>query len=1019
MKKLFFAFGFYFILFAYANGQGILRGKVTDEKGETLIGVAIVLKSNPGIGTTTDLDGNYSLKIQSAGQQTIVLTYVGFISMEETINPVNGEVVVRNYILKTSSHEMKEVEVTAKAVKARDYYVEKLKRNSATTLDYITSETLKKTGDANVLNAVARVSGVSTNNDFITVRGIGDRYVKTSINGSVIPTLDPFTNNIKLDLFPSTLIDNIIITKTASPDLPGDWSGAYLSVETKDYPENFSVNVETSLGYNNQSTFKDVISSQHSSTDWIGYDNGLRNRSHGEFVSAIINPGQYQEFVALGLGSYYSSLGVNENNWGQGTNTGETYFKLGLIQLGLLAPGLIDDADAIATAKDAYLSGPYKAQAFSVLNSKVAEIGKSFPVNWNTIKRKAPLNFSQSFSIGNQINFLGKPLGYLVGFKYGSSIQYDPNAKENRERFDGGLSSAVTQELSKETNGWNGLVNLSFKPSPNNSFSLVFMPNLVGTNKVKNPLDKRDVSTYVWTNSMYYEQRRQLVYQVKSENYFPASKIKMELNASYTDGKSSAPDFKNLQYYEDPISKTFQIGGTIGDGIHRYYRYLNDDLFDSRVSIQIPLSSKPGMDKKIKFGGGYQFNNKKSDQYDYALNFGPNSTLVLTNRDIDNFLLLSNFDIHNYTDIYGHSYNTIDTYYVLNTSPANNTFGKSKLVSFFAMTDLNLSSRIRFSGGVRLEKADVLTDVTEFDSLGHAKNDLRRFYNNGYPAANPGKLNEVSVLPSVNFVYKIGVDEEAPINLRLNYYNTVARPSIRELSDVATFDYDLRKFVFGNSDLKMVQINNYDARLEYYFNTNDNVSLSTFYKHFKNHIELVESGGFTWQNVDKSNVLGIELEAKKKLNSHFDLLVNLTVVDSRTKYVRTRLEFDGGVKTYIPLDTVSRSMFGQAPYVINSIFTYRSDSLGLTLGLSYNVQGPRLIIASSVKEIPNVYERPRHLIDFKTTKSLGKHFNVSFTIKDILNSPVIKSYKHSDGWRTDYERYSYGTNYLVSVSYKL
>ncbi|HOO09492.1 MAG TPA: TonB-dependent receptor plug domain-containing protein, partial [Cyclobacteriaceae bacterium] len=79
-----------------------------------------------------------------------------------------------------------------------------------------TSELIKKTGDANVTAAIARVSGVSTNGSFITVRGIGDRYIKTMINGMRIPTLDPFTNNIKLDIFPSSLVDNIIITKTAS-----------------------------------------------------------------------------------------------------------------------------------------------------------------------------------------------------------------------------------------------------------------------------------------------------------------------------------------------------------------------------------------------------------------------------------------------------------------------------------------------------------------------------------------------------------------------------------------------------------------------------------------------------------------------------------------------------------------------------------------------------------------------------------------------------------------------------------
>jgi len=100
-----------------------------------------------------------------------------------------------------------------------------------------------------------------------------------------------------LDLFPASLVDNIVITKTANPDLPGDWAGAYLSVETKDYPEKLSVNVETSFGYNEQTTFKDVVSSQRSSTDWLGYDNNLRDINHNDFIPIKPNPSTYDEFI--------------------------------------------------------------------------------------------------------------------------------------------------------------------------------------------------------------------------------------------------------------------------------------------------------------------------------------------------------------------------------------------------------------------------------------------------------------------------------------------------------------------------------------------------------------------------------------------------------------------------------------------------------------------------------------------------------------------------------------------------
>ncbi len=88
--------------------------------------------------------------------------------------------------------------------------MEKIKQNSPTSIDYISSETARKAGDSRVSDAVRKVPGVSTVGSFVSVRGLADRYIKTTVNGSRIPTLDPFTNNFRLDIFPVGLIDNLI-----------------------------------------------------------------------------------------------------------------------------------------------------------------------------------------------------------------------------------------------------------------------------------------------------------------------------------------------------------------------------------------------------------------------------------------------------------------------------------------------------------------------------------------------------------------------------------------------------------------------------------------------------------------------------------------------------------------------------------------------------------------------------------------------------------------------------------------
>lgn len=1017
MRKFFLLILINFITFSFSFGQGTIRGKITDENGESAIGAAVVLKSNRSVGTVTDLNGSYSLKISDTTPQTLVISYIGYKTIEETIQPINGEVIIRNFVLVPTSNEVKEVEITAKASKARDYYMERIKMNSATTLDYISAETMKKTGDANVVSAVARVSGVSTNSGFITVRGIGDRYVKTTINGSRIPTLDPFTNNIKLDMFPTNLVDNIIIAKTASPDLPGDWAGAYLSVETKDYPDELSVNAESSFGYNNQATFQDVLTSAQSSTDWLGYDDGFRNYNHESFMPVNIAPTPYQEFIALGLGNYYNSLGVtNTTPWN------DTYFKLGLVELGLLAKGQFNDYDAIERATDIY-NNTYKDQAFDVINAEAAESGQSFPNNWNTFKKNAPLNFSQSFSLGNQTKLFGRSLGFLAGFRYGTSILYDPTSTADRtniaEPDSNGVIiplSSINQQISRQTDGWSALLNLAYKFNPNHSLSLLFMPNLTGLNSVRDAVDSSRTSPpyyYALSKSQFYEERKQMIYQLQSTHYLPGSKIKIELNTSYTKGKSSAPDFKNLKYYAD-ADLNYQFDPTLSD-VRRNYRYLSEDLFDVRLSAELPIKSKAGLTRKIKFGGAYQSNTKEFDQYDYMLVFNTGSSNDIENNDIEQFFDLEKFEITT-SDFTGHR--AIELYYEEPDYPVNHTIGFSNIIAGFVMLDYNIIPSLRFSGGLRIEQANIFTDVYMYDSLGLPPNDERR-KSPGQPfLSNPGTLDELSYLPSANIIYKLRHNELSPINLRLSYSQTVARPSIREYSETIMRDFELNADVFGNAELKMVQINNYDLRLESYFKSGDNISLSLFYKDLKNHIELISSNiGFSWTNVDKSQVKGIELEGRKALTKKLELKANVTFVYSRTTVIEKVLRITNGIKTYIPTDTVTRAMFGQAPYVLNGMLTYVINK-GLLLSFNYNVQGPRLVLTST-DGAPDIYELPRHLLDFKISKSLWKHFTTSFTVRDILSSPIRRSYNFTEGWLLDFDNYVYGTNYILSISYKL
>ena len=154
--------------------------------------------------------------------------------------------------------------------------MENIKKKSASSIDYISSQQIKRTGDSDAASAMQRVTGVSTVGNFVFVRGLSDRYLKTTLNGAEIPSIDPRRNTIEMDLFPTNLVDNLVVVKTQTANLPSDWAGAYISVDTKDFPETFSFNYSSSLGWNTNTTGRDVISSERSNTDWLGYDDGFR-----------------------------------------------------------------------------------------------------------------------------------------------------------------------------------------------------------------------------------------------------------------------------------------------------------------------------------------------------------------------------------------------------------------------------------------------------------------------------------------------------------------------------------------------------------------------------------------------------------------------------------------------------------------------------------------------------------------------------------------------------------------------
>ena len=238
-----------------AIGQ-INIGGITKSKTESIYFSHISFKHTDGTTYTTISNENaeYKLNVKS-GTYIITATYIGYQNFTKELNITSD--ITFDIILEESSTELTEVTVQAISQKVNDITIVKSIRNSNVVSDGLSIEFIKKTPDRNVGDALKRVSGVTIQNDkFVLVRGLADRYNSALLNKTPLPSTEPDRRAFSFDIIPTSLIDNIIVAKSASANLPGDWAGGLVQITTKEVSDNF-FNISSGSGWGSVSTFRD------------------------------------------------------------------------------------------------------------------------------------------------------------------------------------------------------------------------------------------------------------------------------------------------------------------------------------------------------------------------------------------------------------------------------------------------------------------------------------------------------------------------------------------------------------------------------------------------------------------------------------------------------------------------------------------------------------------------------------------------------------------------------------------
>ncbi len=938
MKPLYLAAFFFLATFSAFSQSGKIRGKVTSlEDGEPLVSAAIfVLEQDKK--TSTDLDGNFTLTLDP-GAYTVVCRYVACHPDTVKLTVKTGEVTVYNFALPDKSIKMDDLVITIKEERGSIDAIDRIKKKSATLMDGVSSEQFARTGDNDAATAAAKVTGVTVEGGrYVYVRGLSDRYSKTTLNSAEIPGLDPNRNTVQMDLFPTNLIENMTVIKSFSPEYPGSFTGGLVNIETKDFPEKFTFQFSSTLGYNTLATFnRNFLTSEGGKHDRLGFDDGSR---------AIPS-------VVLGAGV-------------------------------LPAPFTSPESD-----------------------NKLTTYSRAFNKNWQPTTQSAGLNQQYSVSFGNQYTSKKndqRSFGLIAGLTYATENEYYGNGHTGRYMLGG--NTTLVNELSpqkefKDRKGtesvlWGALLNGSLKFNANHKISLMLMRNQNGMSSARMqegiiPLDNPDL--IFQTRTVQYLQRSINSAQLKGDHLFgEEGGFRMNWMGSYTRSAQEEPDlrFFSNDYSINPQGDTlYNIQPALYPNPSRFFRSMEETNIDTKLNFEKTFRSA-GKEAKLRFGVSnvYKKRNFSEKRYDFR-NFQTGY-----NGSIDDYMSDAGMDA---SDLNGFVY-------VIDASERRNSYiGTDRVMGAYAMVDFYTGPRLRVITGLRVEKTDILTF-----SLKNDMNDK-----------DTGLLDNFDILPALNATYAL----TEKTNLRLAYSRTLARPTFRELAPFASFSFVGDYIEIGNGQLQRTQVDNLDLRIETYPRPGETYALSFFGKLFHDPIERTfnpsaANAELTYRNVSRAELLGAEIEVRKKLD--FIKALRFFELGANFSYVYSKVRISEGemiaIRAMDPERKNTREMFGQSPYIANAYLNFANDSTGWAANLNFNVSGKRLSVVMT-GGTPNVYEMPRAQLDFSLQKKFARHWVVRFRARNLLNAPFrqVQEYK---GTEYVFQSYDLGRTFSLGVRYE-
>ncbi|WP_256009259.1 carboxypeptidase-like regulatory domain-containing protein [Desertivirga xinjiangensis] len=992
----------------------VLKGKVTDLKGSSLPGVSI--KSEGKLrSTVTDINGLFSIPAELGDK--LVFQFLGF---ETRVLTYSGEqqIIVQ---LKESNQGLKEVVIHGRRSSASDVALLSDRRKSTAVQDGISSEGIAKAGSINTSEALQRVVGVSVSDGkYVAIRGLSDRNIVAQLNGARLSTANADRSAVPLDLIPATLLDNISVIKTLTPDKPADATAGVVELKTKSIPERLTINIIASSGLNNR------IGAGGSYTSFEGSDLG----SFGQLAGKRNLPGEFKDLRY----QYMNVEGGIQSAFKNSANSP------GDFQEALRINRLMEDFDPVLT----------------------------------TSLKKAEANQLYSFTIGNNYTVLDRKLGVILGANYFSRTDANQGGEFNTYSFYGGAATGgyntsteipdfitpnniklLPYQSYKEHSGtqqvtYGGLAALAYKISEQHEVSAHYVGtkgaeatgmNMIGGYPSSNLISEKKFSIGNQIYNLRTTERDFHTLQLKGEHKLGkgASAWRFNWNASGSNALQNDPDFRSVNLVID-TNQIYEVNRTTypeysfpdGDELSgRYFRNMKEK--NRNYFADLSREFKVNNDLQINLKFGYFFLKRSRNYNEQVLGLPDAGQLMYLNGDLNALVSPGNIGIREGAQ--GAEGTSLETAHLYNIKPTRNNYtGSQKVDAMYQMIDLRYLDKFQLVGGVRFEqtlmRGDVDTvgigiDQTNFSKL--QKDSLSgSLYNTGFKPFWSG-----------TFIYR----HNAKMNFRAAYSRTLQRPEIREFVPTTQFDAFENAFVKGNRELINSSAQNLDFRWEWFPSLSDVLSISVFYKKIENQLEKVFSGpagvaangpAFTpsisyQNNTETGRVMGFEFEVQKNLGllgrgmRNFSINASLMLANSSVKLNKDRLNSARLIDRYAPDKS---PVFEQPPYVINTSVSYDNKKLGSVFNLQFNQIGERLVEVQ-LNGGPDVYEQPAGVLDAVIKQKIFKGLQLTGFAKNILDPDFKRVYaKPGRGGRygtynEEYVRRKYrrGAEFMLGLNY--